>query len=950
MDPITQKLLMASAGSGDAAAPYVEDVFSMDPYFGYGGGYDSPFPSGFNTNYGKDGYYSTYFPGDSGNSSYITGDADPGANPGSVDFCVEMWIKCPPLGTGTDGNKYHTLWQLDWNSGTGANNLAIQLQFNGSSGMNVRAGNGNWDTGIGNTDAVDDRQWHHIALVRSFNTSPAYMRIYVDGVQSVNNTGSIATADFSPSGGSRFRWGSWDNSNGRYKGYISNFRYTYGAVVYSAPFTPPTAPLTGGTLRCLQGAKPYLNSLPRDQSWRMTINSDYTVNTPSLLGEDIDWTDGGMVWIKKKEGNGSHHNLFDTERGATKVLYTSHPNQEDTKVGGVSAFTSKGINFVNGADPNHQMEDSCTYRALEYMSWGFKKTPRFFDMVKWNGNDTSGRQLNHTLSCEPGMILVKRTDANGDWVIYHRGVGYDGNPPENYKLGFNQDTRNTSFSDGWAQTAPTEHKFTIGSDANINATGGSYIAYLFAHDDESEGVIKCGNYTGNGGTNKVTLGWEPQYVMLKRTDGSSHWLILDSARSNLRTYARGNDGASTETNVGRVLKADSDVVENSSQDITADATGFWLPPTNADLNATGSQWVYMAIRRGPMQPITDAKKVFATSKGWANKPAFYSGFEPDAVWHKDASSSNQGTAGWWYVTTRKIGQQPPNANFGGGLVKWTMPEPHAFMSSEMDYGKDNKGFYHGGNATESRHSLLFKRAPQFFDTVGYVGNNTNYNPGYERAIPHSLGVKPELIITRYFGSSTSASPQATIVNNCGNLPATAAPPYDGVDEKGWKMICDDAGHSPVYTWQNESSGHTPATYMWGSSSDTNTHFYVGGSPGTNKTDHSYMAWLWATCPKVSKVGYYVGTGTDLDIECDFDGEARFVMINKWNNGNWYLFDSKLGSGITGGNTSFLDWGFSTSQNNSNDYIDPYTGGFTVNHFANTTINVTGHYYTFIAIA
>ena len=186
MDPITQKLLMASPGSGDAAAPMVEDVFSIEPYMGFGAGYDSPFPSGFNVNYGVDGYYSTYFPGADGNTSYLNGDANNMLNVGSVDFCVEMWVKSKSLGTSMDGNKYYTLWQLHHPDGTGTGNLALQLQPNGSGGGSeqaVRAGNGSYDTGApgGGTTTVDDGQWHHIALVRKHGV---YLKIYVDG----NNT------------------------------------------------------------------------------------------------------------------------------------------------------------------------------------------------------------------------------------------------------------------------------------------------------------------------------------------------------------------------------------------------------------------------------------------------------------------------------------------------------------------------------------------------------------------------------------------------------------------------------------------------------------------------------------------------------------------------------------------------------------------------------------------
>ena len=65
-------------------------------------------------------------------------------------------------------------------------------------------------------------------------------------------------------------------------------------------------------------------------------------------------------------------------------------------------------------------------------------------------------------------------------------------------------------------TAPTSTDFTGGSNVDVNASGGTYVAYLFAHNDGDgefgpdgdADIIKCGSYTGNGSTNgpEIDLG------------------------------------------------------------------------------------------------------------------------------------------------------------------------------------------------------------------------------------------------------------------------------------------------------------------------------------------------------------------------------------------------------------------------------------------------------------
>jgi hypothetical protein len=58
-----------------------------------------------------------------------------------------------------------------------------------------------------------------------------------------------------------------------------------------------------------------------------------------------------------------------------------------------------------------------------YVSWTFKKQPRFFDMVKYTGNGVAGREIAHDLGCDVGMIIVKdATQRTGNLgSIWHIG-------------------------------------------------------------------------------------------------------------------------------------------------------------------------------------------------------------------------------------------------------------------------------------------------------------------------------------------------------------------------------------------------------------------------------------------------------------------------------------------------------------------------------------------------
>ena len=237
-------------------------------------------------------------------------------------------------------------------------------------------------------------------------------------------------------------------------------------------------------------------------------------NGVDLAGE------GGLVWIKARTtaGGGNiegNHALFDTERGTGNGLKSNtsdaagtHSNDEYT----VESYNSNGFNIGFSGAVNSG--------GADYVSWTFRKAPSFFDVVTYTGDGVAGREIPHNLGVEPGMVIVKRTDSSADWQVYHRespeNTAVTPNQTKNLYLNTAQSIRNNNVFG--AHSSQTGSSFTLGTNnlPLINESNGEYVAYLFAHDDSDESMIKCGSYTGNETLDdpEIDLGFEPQCVAL----------------------------------------------------------------------------------------------------------------------------------------------------------------------------------------------------------------------------------------------------------------------------------------------------------------------------------------------------------------------------------------------------------------------------------------------------
>ncbi len=173
--------------------------------------------------------------------------------------------------------------------------------------------------------------------------------------------------------------------------------------------------------------------------------------------------------------------------------------------------------------------------------------------------------------------------------------------------------------------------FSLGTEATVNASGGTYVAYLFAHDaggfgdDGEQNVISCGSYTVDALQNKVTvdLGYEPQWVMIKRTDSSvgGAWHMFD----NMRGIATGGDDPQLQAQ-----SSNSEAALGGVNAIDLTSAGFETGTNGTVLQPSGT-YIYIAIRRGPMKTPESGTEVFApvtrnSSGGGVN---YYTGFPVD---------------------------------------------------------------------------------------------------------------------------------------------------------------------------------------------------------------------------------------------------------------------------------------------------------------------------------
>ena len=337
-----------------------------------------------------------------------------------------------------------------------------------------------------------------------------------------------------------------------------------------------------------------------------TINksSDY-FNTKLYTGTDSAQTVTGVgfqpdfTWIKCRSHGGSgsfNHVLTDVIRGAGEVLVSNSTSASNSSYdyGSLASFNNDGFTTVAGGTSI----DGVGGGARTYASWNWKangagsantdgsinstvsaNTTSGFSIVSYTGTG-SNATIGHGLGSVPKMIIVKKTNTTANWGVYHASSGNT-----KYQL-LNGNYADTTESTAWNNTSPTNSVFSVGSWNESNASGSTYVAYCF---EDVQGFSKFGSYVGNGSTDGTFIytGFKPAFVMIKRTDTTANWQILDDKRDTYNPAIR-------------ALFPDTTDPDTTSYNTDFLSNGFKQRVTSGSRNASGGTYIYMAFAEAPL--------------------------------------------------------------------------------------------------------------------------------------------------------------------------------------------------------------------------------------------------------------------------------------------------------------------------------------------------------------
>ena len=289
-----------------------------------------------------------------------------------------------------------------------------------------------------------------------------------------------------------------------------------------------------------------------------------------------------LVWIKGRSG-ATDHALYDTVRGATLDLVSNSTAAQTTQAQGLTAFNSNGFSVGTLAKLNTS--------AATYAGWAWdagsstvtNTAGTITSQVRANASAgfsvvtytlSASATVGHGLGVSPAMSIGKRRNSTGgDWYARFKAGSFDG------YLILNNTSAGVLQSNSFSSTT-VPAPYLSGSNEN-------WVLYNFA---PVTGYSSFGSYTGNGSADGpfVYLGFRPAFLMMKRTNSTGNWVMLDSKREG---YNVDNDPLYANLTNAEATTDLADITSN----------GFKLRTTNADCNASGGTYIYAAFAENPFQ-------------------------------------------------------------------------------------------------------------------------------------------------------------------------------------------------------------------------------------------------------------------------------------------------------------------------------------------------------------
>ena len=310
-----------------------------------------------------------------------------------------------------------------------------------------------------------------------------------------------------------------------------------------------------------------------------------------------------MIWSKERSGSRNHY-LVDSIRGTGEELRPNDTNHSAGDGSLMSSFDSDG--FTLGSS------NSMNSNSATYVAWNWKGgttsgittngstviTPSGYSfnatsgvsILRYTGNGNTTTKVAHGIGKAPEWMLIKKESAGGDnWQVYHVSNG------NTTAMQLDNNGGTSGGSDRFYDVTPDTVNFTLGNHTSVNASGAEYMAYCFA---AIKGFSSFGKYIGTASATEspfIFTGFKPAFVIVKLV-GTDNWMMFTNKIGSQTDQTGGYNIRN------RLLEANGTGGEQSAgtgHGLDFLANGFKVREDNANMNGSGSTYIYMAFAEVP---------------------------------------------------------------------------------------------------------------------------------------------------------------------------------------------------------------------------------------------------------------------------------------------------------------------------------------------------------------
>ena len=677
------------------------------------------------------------------------------------------------------------------------------------------------------------------------------------------------------------------------------------------------------------------------------------------INNDIDNENkGGLILIKQAGPGGGGRSMvwMDSLMGTGK--YTTVGTGAPT----VEAQSLTHLNTNGFTVGNHELYHGTCCR---YMSYNFAGEEKFFTLLQYTGNGAASQEIAHNLNGEVGMIIIKAQSGSNGWPVYHRGMNLGVNP-EQYNTYLNSNTVSNQETGFWNDTAPTNTHFTVGNHSNVNASGVTYNAYIFGHNEQPEDCV----FGPERNKPMIYCGWSPdssqlgieqnigmpvQMLMMKTSISpgfedaqADSWRIIDKMRG-MNMYHHDSPWFTMNG-------AYADVYESSNSRIMGgnSARGF-IP--GSQMGPNGKGFIYVAIGDSSYRNASEYSSPTATISTvyqtvmqndpgnlWTIGNAYKRSLDFLIAKRLSNTQGGNGTdAGQTFMTNRFYSNK--------WYAHWnqsTWGEWSNNQGSNINRGRSDGGYYRMAGTTNGAPGTI------------YGGDGLAANTGYFWGM--ALNVHRKFFDTQNFYSISTGT--RTVYHNLEAPPAMIM--INSSNSEGWTVYHKDLGVDYMLSLQLTTGKVAGPSGLQGSiTSVTPTSVTMTSGTMTFTASESVTMYLFAEYPGWSKIGSYTGTGNQIDIDCGLTygtpagglGNVLIKRVDAGSTGDWMMWNSSYSNIGETGSSAYMKMNVKGDQYNawSTSYINALVTnnvvtGLRITNAGSNPVNVSGAEYIYWVMA